>query len=100
MPWGSSGDSFAIASPPLFKQERLTLAAAVTSSHAALPKGHQRTRPREQFRQDSPNKRTDMQPAKNRARACQQAAEDDPRYEERVQEENEDCECRIDVRHK
>src|SRR5271157_1508828 len=40
IPCGISGGSFAIASPPLFKQERLTLAAAVTSSHAALPKGH------------------------------------------------------------
>src|SRR5271157_3903780 len=41
IPCGISGGSFAIASPPLFKQERLTLAAAVTSSHAALPKGHE-----------------------------------------------------------
>ena len=30
----------------------------------------QGARPREQFRKDSPNKRSDMQPAKNRARGC------------------------------
>ena len=55
----------------------------------------QRTRPRKQFRKDSPHKRSDMQPAKNRARACQQGAENDPQNEQRMQEENRNRECGI-----
>jgi len=40
MPWGTSDRPFAIASPPLLTQERLTLTASISSSHAGLPKGH------------------------------------------------------------
>ena len=60
----------------------------------------QRTRPRKQFRKDSPDKRSDMQPAKNRARACQQRTEDHPQNEQRMQEEDGNSECRIETRSK
>jgi hypothetical protein len=40
MPWGISDGPFAIASPPLLTQQRLTLPASISSSHASLPKGH------------------------------------------------------------
>ncbi len=38
----------------------------------------QRTRPREQFGKDSPNKGNDMQPAENWARTNEQGTEDHP----------------------
>ena len=57
----------------------------------------QRTWPRKQFRKDSPHKRTDMQPAKNRARACQQSTENDPQNEQRMQEENRNREREIEI---
>lgn len=60
----------------------------------------QRTRPRKQFRKDSPDKRPDMQPAKNRARACQQSTEDHPQNEQRMQEEDGNNEYRIQTRGK
>src|ERR1039458_5817342 len=60
----------------------------------------QRTRPREQFRKDSPDKRTDMQPAKNRARARQQSSEDHPQDEQRMQEEDGNREYRIEIQSK
>ena len=53
----------------------------------ALDQG-QGTRPGEQFREESPNKRSDVQPAKQWARTCQNGAEDDPQNEERVQREH------------
>src|SRR5436189_4386819 len=58
----------------------------------------QRTRPRKQFRKDSPDKRPDMQPAKNRVRARQQSTEDYPQNEQRMQDEDGNRECRIEIR--
>jgi hypothetical protein len=44
----------------------------------------QGTRRRKQFGKDSPDKRTDVPPAKNRARMCQQGPEDYPQNEEHM----------------
>src|SRR5579859_2806635 len=46
----------------------------------------QGTRPRKEFRKDSPKKRNDMQPPENRTRTCQQSAEDYPQNKEYVHE--------------
>lgn len=54
-------------------------------------KHSQRTRPRKQFRKNSPEQRSDMQPAKNGAGTCQQSSEDDPQYERRMYDEDADC---------
>ena len=54
------------------------------------------TRPRKHFGKDSPNKRSDMQPAKERARARQQSTENHPQNEQRMQEEDGGRECRIE----
>lgn len=51
----------------------------------------QGTRPGQQFRKHSPNKRSDMQPAKDRARTCQNGAEDNPQNEQRMQGEDANC---------
>ena len=56
------------------------------------------TRPRKNFRKDSPDKRCDVQPSKNRARARQKGAENHPQNEQRMQEEDGDRECRIEIR--
>ena len=58
----------------------------------------QRTRPRKQLREDPPDKRSDMQPPENRARACQQGTGDYPQNEQRMQEEDGSSECRIETR--
>jgi hypothetical protein len=58
----------------------------------------QRTRPRKQFRKEAPDKRTDMQPPKNLARARQQCTEDYPQNEQRMQEQNGNREGRIEIR--
>jgi hypothetical protein len=39
-----------------------------------------------------------MQPAKNRAGACQQSTENHPQNEKRMEEENGDRECRIETK--
>lgn len=41
----------------------------------------QRTRPRKQFHKDSPDQGSDMQPAQDPVRACQQGTENDPQDE-------------------
>jgi hypothetical protein len=56
------------------------------------------TRPRKHFGKDSPEKRSDVQPPKNRAGARQQSTENHPQNEKRVEEENGDRECRIETR--
>ena len=56
------------------------------------------TRPRKHFGKDSPEKRSDVQPPKNRAGARQQGTENHPQNEKRVEEENGDRECRIETR--
>ncbi len=53
---------------------------------------------RQCFGEDSPDKRSDMQPAKNLARACQQSTENHPQNEQRMQEQDASRECRIKVR--
>ncbi len=58
------------------------------------------TRPRKQFRKDSPGKRPDMQPAKIRVRARQQSTEDDPQNEQPMQEQNGNRECGIEMQNK
>ncbi len=58
----------------------------------------QRTRPRKQFRKNSPQKGNDMQPAKGRARTSQQSSEDHPHNEQRMQQEDGNCERRIETR--
>ena len=55
-------------------------------------------RPRKQFREYSPEKGTDVQPAKNWSRARYQGPKDYPHNEERMQNENEGRKCRIDAR--
>ena len=56
------------------------------------------TWPRKNFRKDPPDKRSDMQPAKNRARERQKGAENHPQNEQRMQEEDGGRECRIETR--
>ena len=56
------------------------------------------TRPGKHFGKDSPDKRSDMQPAKERARARQQSAENYPQNEQSVQEKDESRECGIEIR--
>ena len=56
------------------------------------------TRPRKHFGKDSPEKRSDVQPPKNREGARQQSTENHPQNEKRVEEENGDRECRIETR--
>src|SRR5260370_40672985 len=58
----------------------------------------QRTRPRKHFGKDSPQKRSDMQPAKERARPRQKGAENHPQNEQRMQEENGSRERIIETR--
>src|SRR5208282_3412166 len=60
----------------------------------------QRTRPRKHFGKDSPEKRSDMQPAKERAGARQQSTENHPQNEQRMEEEDGGRECRIETRSK
>jgi hypothetical protein len=60
----------------------------------------QRTRPRKQFRKDSPEKRSDVQPPENRVGARQPSAENHPQNEQRMQEEDGSRECRIEIRSK
>jgi hypothetical protein len=48
----------------------------------------QRTRPRKQFRKDSPEKRSDVQPPENRVGARQPSADNHPQNEQRMQEED------------
>jgi hypothetical protein len=48
----------------------------------------QRTRPGEHFGEDPPNKRSDVQPAKQRARTYQYGTEGDPQDEQPVQTED------------
>ena len=56
------------------------------------------TRPRKNFGKDSPDKRSDVQPAKNRAGARQKGTENHPQNEQRMQEEDGGRECRIETR--
>jgi len=56
------------------------------------------TRPRKNFRKDSPDKRCDVQPSKNRAGARQKGTENHPQNEQRMQEENGSRECRVEIR--
>ena len=56
------------------------------------------TWPRKNFCKDSPDKRSDMQPAKNRARARQKGAENHPQNEQRMLEEDGSRECRVEIR--
>ena len=60
----------------------------------------QGTRSEKHFGKGSPDKRSDMQPAKNRARACQQSTENHPQNEQRMEEEDRSRECRIEIRSK
>ena len=55
------------------------------------------TRPRKHFGKDSPDKRSDVQPPKNRAGARQQSTENHPQNEQRMDEENGGRECRIET---
>ena len=55
------------------------------------------TRPRKHFGEDSPDKRCDVQPAKERAGARQQSTENHPQNEQRMQEKNGSRECRIEI---
>jgi len=70
------------------------------SSAAFEPIFQQRqwTRPRKNFRKDSPDKRCDVQPAKNRPRARQKGTENHPQNEQRMQEEDGGRECRVEIR--
>ncbi len=56
------------------------------------------TRPRKNFGKDSPEKRSDVKPAKDRAGARQKGTENHPQNEQRMQEENGSRECRVEIR--
>ncbi len=56
------------------------------------------TRPGKNFCKDSPEKRSDVKPAEERAGARQQSTENHPQNEQRMQEENSGRECRIEIR--
>ena len=57
----------------------------------------QRTGPGENFCKDSPDKRGDMQPPENRARACQDNPANHPENEQRMQEEHAGREYGIEI---
>jgi hypothetical protein len=55
----------------------------------------QRTRPRKQLRENSPDEGDNMQPAKKRTRSCEQSTEDYPQNEQGMKEENNNRESGI-----
>ena len=84
----------------IVKQEPALVRLDTSAAFEPIFQQSQWTRPWKQFRKDSPDKRSDMQPAENRARARQQSTENHPQNEQRMQEEDGGRECRIEIRSK
>ena len=51
----------------------------------------------EKLRENSPDKRKDMKPPRNRTRAHQQSAKDYPQEEQNMNEKNRSCRCRTEA---
>ena len=58
----------------------------------------QGTRPRKQLRENSPGERDDMQPAKERARSCEQSTKNYPQDEKSMKKQNNNRDGGIEAR--
>ena len=82
----------------IVEQESAPVRLDTSAAFEPIFQQRQWTRPRKHFGKDSPDERSDMQPAKNWARARQQGPENDPQNEQCMQEENRNRECGIEIR--